>query len=212
MLGSHRLAAPKRARPPEPARVREGDMARFTSRPGSRKALAGFIVVALFAVVGIAWWARSRSAPAGVGASTTSVATVSVQTLSQSISATGTINPKVQSNLRFGSSGTVTAVDVKVGDTVTAGQQVAAIDTTDLQTALDLGVPVSGIAFSAALRPAAGRTPVGTLVAVRPGVKTAGAARPARRGDRRAGGRRWSPASSRGSPRGCDAPLPGTRS
>ena len=113
-------------------------MARFTSRPGSRKALAGFIVVALFAVVGIAWWARSRSASAGVGASTTSVATVSVQTLSQSISATGTINPKVQSNLRFGSSGTVTAVDVKVGDTVTAGQQVAAIDTTDLQTALDL--------------------------------------------------------------------------
>ncbi len=113
-------------------------MARFTSRPGSRKALAGFIVVALFAVVGIAWWARSRSASAGVGASTTSVATVSVQTLSQSISATGTINPKVQSNLRFGSSGTVTAVDVKVGDAVTAGQQVAAIDTTDLQTALDL--------------------------------------------------------------------------
>ena len=113
-------------------------MAGITSKARSRKAFAGLIVVALIVVGGIAWWVRSRSTPAGAGASTTSVATVSVQTLSQSVSATGTINPKVQSNLRFGSSGTVTAVDVTVGDTVTAGQQVAAIDTTDLQTALDL--------------------------------------------------------------------------
>jgi len=113
-------------------------MAQFTSRLRGRKALTGILVLVVLLVAGASWWVRSRSSSAAASAVSTSTVTASVQTLSQSVSATGTINPKVQSNLRFGSSGTVTAVDVKVGDTVTAGQQVAAINTTDLQTALDL--------------------------------------------------------------------------
>ena len=113
-------------------------MAQLTSRLPGRKTLTGILVLAVLLAAGAIWWVRSRSSSAAASAVATSTVAASVQTLSQSVSATGTINPKVQSNLRFGSSGTVTAVDVKVGDTVTAGQQVAAINPTDLQTALDL--------------------------------------------------------------------------
>jgi multidrug efflux pump subunit AcrA (membrane-fusion protein) len=113
-------------------------MAQLTSRLPGRKTLTGILVLAVLLAAGAIWWVRSRSSSAAASAVATSTVAASVQTLSLSVSATGTINPKVQSNLRFGSSGTVTAVDVKVGDTVTAGQQVAAINPTDLQTALDL--------------------------------------------------------------------------
>ena len=113
-------------------------MAQLTSRLRGRKALTGIVVLAVLLAAGATWWVRSRSTASAASAVPTSAVAASVQTLSQSVSATGTINPKVQSNLRFGSSGTVAAVDVKVGDVVTAGQQVAAITTTDLQTALDL--------------------------------------------------------------------------
>ena len=82
----------------------------------------------LVLVAGGGWWFwRGRTATAATVSSTSTVA-ASVQTLSQTVSASGTINPKVQSNLRFASSGTVTSVSVKVGDSVTAGQPVAAID------------------------------------------------------------------------------------
>ncbi|MFZ1285578.1 MAG: biotin/lipoyl-binding protein [Candidatus Phosphoribacter sp.] len=103
-----------------------------------RRVIAGVVAVALVAAALGAWWLGSRSGESAGATAQDTVVTASVQTLSQSISATGTINPKVQSNLRFGSAGTVTRVGVSVGDQVSAGQEVAAIDPTDLQNAVDL--------------------------------------------------------------------------
>jgi multidrug efflux pump subunit AcrA (membrane-fusion protein) len=94
-------------------------------------------VVALVAAAAIVWFLRRPTTDATAAASSSRVA-ASVQTLDQSVSASGTIVPKTQSNLRFGASGTVTAVTVKVGDKVTAGQQVATVDPSDLQTAVNL--------------------------------------------------------------------------
>ncbi len=102
-----------------------------------RRIIAALVVLLLIAAA-LVFRAVRRADAAATATTTTSLATASVQTLSQSVSATGTINPATQSNLRFAVTGTVAHVDVKVGDTVTAGQAVAAVDPTDLQTAVDL--------------------------------------------------------------------------
>jgi multidrug efflux pump subunit AcrA (membrane-fusion protein) len=57
-------------------------------------------------------------------------------TVQQTVSATGTIEPANEADLSFTSSGTVQAVDVQVGQTVTAGQTLATIDPTSLQAAV----------------------------------------------------------------------------
>ena len=58
-------------------------------------------------------------------------------TMTDSVTATGTIAPKQRADLSFTSSGTVTSVAVEVGDTVTTGQALATIDATNLQASVD---------------------------------------------------------------------------
>ncbi|QAY71771.1 efflux RND transporter periplasmic adaptor subunit [Xylanimonas protaetiae] len=67
--------------------------------------------------------------------STKVTATVATSTFQKSVTGTGTLAPTVQDSLSFGASGTVTAVDVAVGDTVAAGQVLATIDTLQLDAA-----------------------------------------------------------------------------
>jgi multidrug efflux pump subunit AcrA (membrane-fusion protein) len=57
---------------------------------------------------------------------------VTTGTIQQTVTSSGTIEPASQATLNFAVSGTVTAVDVKAGQTVTAGQTLATIDTTAL--------------------------------------------------------------------------------
>ena len=57
-------------------------------------------------------------------------------TVTQTISLSGNLTPIDQTNLDFGSSGTVTAVDVQPGDTVTQGEVLATVDPTALQAQL----------------------------------------------------------------------------
>lgn len=59
--------------------------------------------------------------------------TVSKETLKSTVSATGTLNPAKESELSFSSSGTVTAVQVEVGDKVSKGDVLARIDDDELQ-------------------------------------------------------------------------------
>ncbi len=94
------------------------------------------VVTAVLLIAGAvgAWAATRRTADAAT--STTSTVAASVQTLKQTVSATGTIEPKTQSDLSFASVGTVKAVNVAVGDQVTVGQVLATIDPTSLQAAL----------------------------------------------------------------------------
>jgi multidrug efflux pump subunit AcrA (membrane-fusion protein) len=52
--------------------------------------------------------------------------------MQSTVSSSGTVAPASSANLNFAVSGTVTAVDVKAGQTVTVGQVIATVDTTAL--------------------------------------------------------------------------------
>lgn len=63
---------------------------------------------------------------------TTLTATVARGTYKDTVTATGTIKPEHQADLSFTASGTVTAVEVEVGDRVKKGDTLARIDATSL--------------------------------------------------------------------------------
>jgi macrolide-specific efflux system membrane fusion protein len=91
--------------------------------------------VVLAAGAGI-WLATSSSSATPLISSTTTVQKVSTGTITQTVSLSGTIQPAQQASLNFGQSGRVTAVGVSAGQTVTAGQALATIDTTSLAASL----------------------------------------------------------------------------
>lgn len=98
-------------------------------------------VVAVALLVGVAgtgvyWFGFRETAPAQAAAPTTTAVAASLSTIQQSVSASGTLTPTVQEDVSFAVSGTVTSVDVAAGDTVTAGQQLATVDTLQLDAAL----------------------------------------------------------------------------
>jgi multidrug efflux pump subunit AcrA (membrane-fusion protein) len=74
--------------------------------------------------------------PAATSSSPAQVATVTRGPMTQTVSAQGTVAAAQTDNLSFGSSGRVTAVDVKAGDAVHAGQVLATIDSAQLQANL----------------------------------------------------------------------------
>ena len=98
-----------------------------------RSVLAGAAaVLAAGAGVGI-WLGTSGGSRPSPGAHvTTEVVTVKKGTMKQTVSASGTIEPAQVSELNFATAGTVNAVDVAVGDEVTAGQTLATVSTTAL--------------------------------------------------------------------------------
>ena len=67
---------------------------------------------------------------------TTQVVAVTSGTMQQTVSTSGTIEPSQQANLNFAVSGTITAVDVSTGQTVTTGQTLATVDQSALQAQL----------------------------------------------------------------------------
>jgi membrane fusion protein, macrolide-specific efflux system len=93
-----------------------------------------FLSVAVIAVlaIGIGTYAVTRGGGAAAAGTSTTVHTVATGTIKQSVSATGTLAPASQASLAFPVSGQVTAVDVAVGDKVTAGQELAKIDAASL--------------------------------------------------------------------------------
>jgi HlyD family secretion protein len=75
--------------------------------------------------------------PPSAATSATRTATVNVGSVRSAVTGTGTVVPAAQQNVGFTQSGTLSEVDVKVGDHVSAGQVLAKIDPTQLQQALD---------------------------------------------------------------------------
>ena len=69
-------------------------------------------------------------------------------TITSSVSSTGTVSPLTQAKLSFSGSGTVTEVDVRVGDSVTKGQTLAKLDTTSL--ALQVSQAKAGVSSAEA--------------------------------------------------------------
>jgi multidrug efflux pump subunit AcrA (membrane-fusion protein) len=106
---------------------------RFTGR-NWRRALWS-TVGALVVVAGLTVFLLTRgSGPAPVASTTASVqrGTVTLQ-----VAAAGTVVSSQTRGLSFSVSGTVTEVDVKAGDVVTAGQVLARIDPADAQATVD---------------------------------------------------------------------------
>ena len=91
-------------------------------------------LVVVLAVGGVWWFAvRSNGGSSATAATTTKqLVTVTRGPISNAVSATGTIAAAQTDNLSFTSSGTVTAVNVAAGDTVTAGQVLATLDSASL--------------------------------------------------------------------------------
>ncbi|HEY2673628.1 MAG TPA: HlyD family efflux transporter periplasmic adaptor subunit [Rugosimonospora sp.] len=95
---------------------------------------AGVAVVAAAAIVTVAM-AGGKSASPTAAAST--VSTVRRGTVSVTASAAGTVQAAATRGLSFTVGGTVSEVDVRPGQSVTAGQVLARIDNSDAQTAVN---------------------------------------------------------------------------
>ncbi|MEV4507667.1 efflux RND transporter periplasmic adaptor subunit [Dactylosporangium sp. NPDC049525] len=97
--------------------------------------------LAVAAVGGGLWAYQIVSGPAAAEASQTNTRTRAVAvtqgTVSQTVSASGSVASSATANANFTTSGTVTEVDVKVGDVVTKGQVLAKVDPTAAQASLN---------------------------------------------------------------------------
>lgn len=104
---------------------------------GRRRAVAiTAAVVVLAAGAGIgAWLATSGDSPRSGSGTLVVTRTVRVVsgTMAETVSSSGTIQPAQEASLNFAVSGRVTAVDVKVGTMVKAGQPLAQVSPTALQ-------------------------------------------------------------------------------
>jgi len=80
-------------------------------------------------------WNLTRPANAAATAATTT-ARATTTTEQTTVAATGTLAPQNQAYLNFPAAGTVAAVDVQLGQTVTAGQVLATENTTNLASAV----------------------------------------------------------------------------
>jgi multidrug efflux pump subunit AcrA (membrane-fusion protein) len=116
----------------------EGQNMRIPGMPRRKRhvILTTAVVVLAVAAGGYLWSQRSSSA-ATATAVTSSVVSASRTTLQQTVTTTGTVSPTTESDLAFSVAGTVTAVNVAVGQKVSKGAVLARIGTTDLQSAVD---------------------------------------------------------------------------
>src|SRR5271167_2879806 len=87
--------------------------------------IIGGVVVLVAGVVGLTLWLTSGSTPATGLTVTTATVSAQTGTIQQTVASSGTLEPASQAGLNFAVSGTVTGVNVKAGQTVTAGQVLA---------------------------------------------------------------------------------------
>ncbi len=109
------------------------DRSRRGRRPRWRRPLAlgvGVAVVLVAAGGGVAWAMSGRTGERWT------TATVAMASVKQTVSGTGTVASASRRDVSFPVAGTVAAVKVGLGDTVTAGEVLASIDPTSLQNAL----------------------------------------------------------------------------
>lgn len=100
----------------------------------SRRVLFGLLALVVLAGAGGAWLLLRGDETA---AAATTTATVSTETIQQTVTASGTLAAATTADLSFDVSGTVTAVYVEPGDTVREGQRLARVDDDVLAAELD---------------------------------------------------------------------------
>lgn len=98
-----------------------------------RNIAINFGLVAVLAIVGFFGW-RTLYPP--VAAAAVRTATVSIQDVSTSVSATGSVQPALDLGVNFATSGIVRQLNVAVGDHVRKGQLLATVDDRAAQLAL----------------------------------------------------------------------------
>ena len=99
----------------------------------TRFIVGGLAIVAL--VLGTLIY-RDMFVPAKNAGSALNLYSVARRTVTASISGSGNLEPVAQANVSFKVAGTLTEIDVKVGDHVAAGQKLAAVDSSPQQAAL----------------------------------------------------------------------------
>ena len=99
----------------------------YRRRRRIRRTVTAAVVLVLLAGGGLAVAQTTGSKP-----TVYRLATASQQAVTATLEGVATIQPVVQADVAFPNAGTVTTVDVAVGDTVTTGQQLAQLDTADL--------------------------------------------------------------------------------
>ncbi len=104
-----------------------------TSLLGTRRRMIAVITALVVAVAAVGGFMYTRGSTAAPQYRTAAAA---LGTIRQTLSLTGNLAPVAQSNLNFQVSGTVTAIDVSAGQTVSAGQVLATVDPSTLQTTL----------------------------------------------------------------------------
>ncbi len=100
---------------------------------GTRRRMIAVITALVVAVAAVGGFMYTRGSTAAPQYRTAAAA---LGTIRQTLSLTGNLAPVAQSNLNFQVSGTVTAIDVSAGQAVTAGQVLATVDPSALQTTL----------------------------------------------------------------------------
>ena len=135
--------------------------------PGPRTRRGRIITAAAVAAVASAslgtWWVLREEEPAQARSLTEEVGTT---TLSETVTASGTLRAKKSQDLSFDVSGTVTKVLVEAGDTVKKGARLAKVDPTHLEaarTAASSAVTAAREALSEALESDADSTRVAAL-------------------------------------------------
>jgi macrolide-specific efflux system membrane fusion protein len=93
------------------------------------------IVVVVLAGGGVTAWAMSRTSSSTAGS--TQLVAAAVNTITSTVSASGTIEPAHQASLDFATTGRVTKVLVKAGDKVTKNQRLATVAKTALVASKD---------------------------------------------------------------------------
>lgn len=93
------------------------------------------VVVVLLALTGVFVW-QTQSASASAKAPVAQTATVKLGAITATVSAAGNVSSPNAVSLAFQTGGTVTQVNVNVGDKVSKGQTLMQLDTTDLALAL----------------------------------------------------------------------------
>lgn len=114
---------------------------RSTPRTGIRRLARPLVVIPMFVLLaaGAAGWVLvvdDDEAPAAGAETTEQIVEVTVEDISQTVSAEGTIEAETTADLAFDVSGTVTEVLVEAGDEVAVGDPLARIDSSELEAAV----------------------------------------------------------------------------
>lgn len=97
--------------------------------------IIGGVVVAVLALAGVFVW-QTQSASASSKTPAAQTAAAKLGSITATVSASGNVSSPDAVSLAFQTSGTVTQVNVNVGDKVTQGQTLMQLDATDLNLAL----------------------------------------------------------------------------